>query len=79
MPKELMVGKHVPQHDRHGLQMCRYRKINRETLESGSYTPSSARAASPITFQCHLSVCNDINAQPSPQAQQSNGRDPAGP
>lgn len=51
-----MGGEHVPQHDCHGLQTCRYHKINRETLGSGSYTPPSARAACPITFQCHLYV-----------------------
>ena len=56
MPKELMGGEHVPQHDCHGLQTRRYHKINRETLRSGSYTPPSARAASRIAFQRHLYI-----------------------
>ena len=51
-----MGGEHVPQHDCHGLQTCRYHKINRETLRSGSYTPPSARAASRIAFQRHLHI-----------------------
>lgn len=51
-----MGREHAPQHDCHGLQTCKYHKINRETLGSGSYTPPSARAASPIACQHHSPV-----------------------
>lgn len=53
-PKERMGAEHVPQHDCHGLQTCKYHKTNRETLGSGSYMPPSARAVSPFAFQHHL-------------------------
>jgi len=41
-----MGGEHVPQHDCHGLQTCRY-KTDRATPRSGSSTSPPARAAPP--------------------------------
>lgn len=58
-----MGGEHAPQHDCHGLQTCKYHKINRETLGSGSYTPPSAGAASPIAFQHHLPIHKSTSRQ----------------
>lgn len=49
-----MGVEHVPQHDCHGLQTCKYHRINRETPGSGSCMPPSARAVSPWAFQHHL-------------------------
>lgn len=63
LPRELTGGEHVPQHDCHGLQTCRYHKVNRETLGSGLYTPPSARAASPIALQSHLYICKPSSRQ----------------
>lgn len=77
-PKELMGGEHVPQHDCHGLQTCKYHGINGETPGSGSHVPPSARAVSPFAFQHHLDEHKPHSSQHSPFSQPAKAPLPRG-